>query len=176
MRGGGLTGAVAMLLALVWHPAPATAAGPQAGRAGARASDAVYYTLGVLEPDRLASAWLIRRHVDPGARVLLLPEGEEAPARGVPFDLPDARWSRGASRSTFETILATEEITDPALVAVGRLVRASELAYWLLEPGSPEDRFDRTMKELALERDAEAAFDFLDRVYRAGGAVPEDGP
>jgi len=143
-----------------------------APRRGGGEEARTYYTIGVLEPDRLASAWLIVRHVAQDAEILLLEEGKTPPALGEPFDLPGARWSRSASRSTYETILATEGITDPALVAIGRLIRAGELAFWLLEPGSPEERFDRKMKSFALERDDASAFAYLDRVYSNGGAPP----
>jgi hypothetical protein len=131
-----------------------------------------YYTAGILEPDRVASAWLIARHVDPGAEVLLMPEGAEPPPGAVPFDLPGAKWSRSARRSTYETILAERSIEDPALVAIGALIRVGELSYWMLKPDSPAERFDRKMRALALEEDAEAVYAYLDRVYRRGGAVP----
>lgn len=162
--------ALVALALLSAAPRSLTAATPR-GSAGEEAP--TYYTIGVLEPDRLASAWLIARHIAPEARLLLLEEDASPPSQGEPFDLPGARWSRTASRSTYETILATEDLTDPALVAIGRLIRAGELAYWLLEPGSPEERFDRTMKSFALDRDDAAAFAYLDRVYGSGGAPPE---
>jgi hypothetical protein len=141
--------------------------------AGTADAGTVYYTAGVLEPDRVASAWLIARHVDPQAQVLLLAEDAEPPAGATPFDLPGAAWSRQASRSTYETILESSGLEDPALAAIGRLIRAGELAFWLLEPGSPDERFDRTLTDLTRDGDAEAAFAYLDRVYRNDGAVPE---
>lgn len=161
--------ALLLVMTLTAPPTPAAAAGAEHAP---QEETATYYTLGVMEPDRVASAWLIERHVAPGARVLLLPEGDEPPADGEPFDLPGARWSRRASRSTFEIILDDQGIDDPALVAMGELIRAGELAFWMLEPGSPEERFDRTLKEHALEDDVEAAYAYLDRVYAAGGEVP----
>ncbi len=131
-----------------------------------------YYTVGILEPDRVASAWLIARHVAPEAEVLLLPEGAEPPPDAVPFDLPGAEWSRSATRSTYETILAERPGEDPALAAIGALIRAGEISYWMLEPDSPQGRFDRRMRALALEDDVAAVYAYLDEVYRRGGAVP----
>lgn len=139
---------------------------PGAARSAEVEPGTVYYTVGVLEPDRLASAWLIARHVDRGASVRLLPDGEAAPPGGVPFDLPDAGWSRAATRSTFETILASADLDDPGLRRIAAWVRASEFSYWMLEPGSPEMRFDRAMKEFSERRDVEGAFRYLDRLYR----------
>lgn len=132
-----------------------------------------YYTTGVLEPDKVASAWLIRRHVVPGSEVLLLPEGTEAPAGAVSFDLPESVWARRATRSCFEVILADRALDDPGLVAIGNLVRTGEIAYWLLEPDSPAGRFDRAMKDYALADDIDGAFAYLDRIYERGGEVPQ---
>jgi len=152
----------ALLLAL----ALGAAVLPAGHRCAAAEAPTVYYTVGALEPDRLASAWLIARHVDPGARVELLPEGAEPPAGGVPFDLPDAAWSRRATQTTFEAILAAEGLDGPALRRIAGWVRAGEISYWMLEPGSPEERFDLTMKDFSRRRDVEAAYRYLDRLGR----------
>ncbi len=160
-----------LLGALLMPLAALGAAGPGTETRGAEPTR--YYTRGVLEPDRVASAWLIARHVDPRTEVLLLPEGAEPPPGAVPFDLPGAKWSRSARRSTYETILAERSIDHPALVKIGALIRAGEISYWMLEPESPEERFDRKLRACALADDAGAAFAYLDEVYRRGGAVPE---
>lgn len=144
--------------------AVALAALPTGHPSAAAEAPTVYYTIGVLEPDRLASAWLISRHVDPQARVELLPEGAEPPEGGVPFDLPDAAWSRRATQTTFETILSAEGLDDPALRRIAGWVRAGEISYWMLEPGSAEERFDLTMKDFSRRRDVEAAYRYLDRL------------
>ncbi len=152
--------------------------GAAAWAVGARGADEPeaasprYYTAGVLEPDRVASGWLIARHVAPQAEVLLLPEAAEPPPGAVPFDLPGAKWSRSATRSTYETILAECSSEDPALLEIGALIRAGEISFWMLEPDSPQGRFDRKLRALALEDDADGAFAYLDEVYRRGGAVP----
>ncbi len=132
-----------------------------------------YVSTGLLEPDKLASAWLIARHVDPGAVVDLLPPEAALPAGAVPFDVAGARWARRAVKPTYETILESESVDDPALLRIGRLIRASELASWSLDPESDEGRFDRKLKALASEDDVEGAYAFLDRLYSAGGTFPD---
>jgi len=131
-----------------------------------------YYSSGIPEPDKIASGWLITRHLDPGATVAFLPKDAPAPADAVPFDLPGATWARQPARSTFETILTLEQIDDPVLITLGDLIRIGEISFWNLEPGTPEERFDRGMKTLAQQDDVQGMYAFLDKVYSTGGAVP----
>lgn len=57
--------------------------------------------------DRLASAWLIRRFIDPTARILWLPTPEACPSEALGFDFDGARFSHVGDRVTFETIQAS---------------------------------------------------------------------
>jgi len=155
------------LLFLASATAKATAAESEDREAAER-----YYTTGLLEPDKLASAWLIVRHIDPGGEVAFLEEEAEPPPGATPFDLPGARWSRQGRRTTYQTILEDHELEDPELVRIGQLMGASEFSYWMLEPMSPEGRFDRKMKAFAAEDDVDAAFAFLDQICELGGEVP----
>ena len=42
--------------------------------------------------DRMACAWLIRKHIDPDAEFLFVPYGsQELPKGAEPFDIPGAR-------------------------------------------------------------------------------------
>ena len=129
-----------------------------------------FYTQGQLEPDKVASAWLLTRFAYPGARVDLLPREAAPPAGAMPFDVAFAElgWLRTPLCSTFEIILQREGLEDPALIEMGRMVTESELAFWSLRPGSPEERFDRALKDLALKNDVDAMFRYLDQVHAAG--------
>lgn len=135
-----------------------------------------FYTRGMWEPDKLSSGWLLTRKLVPGSQVMLVDEGQPNPADAVAYDLADARWARDGVLSTFEVILRDEGLNDPVLVKMGRLVRASELSSWMLEPGTPEHRFDRGLKELALAADPESTFAWLDRLYAAGGDLDQAPP
>ena len=76
--------------------------------------------------DRVASAWLIRRHIDPDARFLWLESPADCPRR--PWALtsmapPSATPSPG-ERVTFEVLLASFGLeTDPGLARLATLVR-----------------------------------------------------
>ncbi|MBN1964711.1 MAG: chromate resistance protein [Anaerolineae bacterium] len=76
--------------------------------------------------DRLACAWLIRRFVDPDATIRYAPEpqdGGDTPYRGeVPFDVPGADFSHRGSLCTFEVMLRTFGLVDPALQALAEIV------------------------------------------------------
>jgi len=80
--------------------------------------------------DRLASAWLIRRFVDPQAEFHFVPRGAAASdvTDGIPFQLPGGELAPMEGRSTFEAILNTYHLapTDPALAELGSLVRAAD--------------------------------------------------
>ncbi len=73
--------------------------------------------------DRIASAWLIKRFIDPEARFkFVAPEGY-APRRGeLRFDMFEAEYTHEGDRCTFETLLRRFRLRDPALRAIGEIV------------------------------------------------------
>ncbi|HEY2925645.1 chromate resistance protein ChrB domain-containing protein [Piscinibacter sp.] len=73
--------------------------------------------------DRLASAWLIRRCIDPEARFRWLADGAACKRSWLGFDFDGARFSHTPSRVTYETLLASFGLeADPALLRIGALV------------------------------------------------------
>jgi hypothetical protein len=72
--------------------------------------------------DRLASAWLIRRWIDPEARFAWLKTPADCPNKAVGFDFDGAEFSHVGTRVTFETLLAAFELESPALRRLGVLV------------------------------------------------------
>ena len=72
--------------------------------------------------DRLASAWLIRRFIDPGARILWLTSPDACPAEALGFDFDGARFSHVGNKVTFETLQASFGLEVPGLLRVGALV------------------------------------------------------
>lgn len=84
--------------------------------------------------DRCASAWLIRRFIDPKARFAFAPE-DQVPARAVPFDMFHERGfgHRGAD-CTFETLEREFRIRDPRVAVIGQMIHDADLL---------DDRFGR---------------------------------
>ena len=69
--------------------------------------------------DRMGSAWLIRRHVDPHATF----DFEDAPAESaIAFDMYGGTFTHEGSRCTFETLAHRFGIADPVVTRIGRIV------------------------------------------------------
>jgi hypothetical protein len=78
--------------------------------------------------DRIASAWLIRRFIDPAARFEFVPS--EAGARrpgAIRFDMYEAEFTHAGDRCTFEVLLERAALDDPALEAIGEMVHDVDL-------------------------------------------------
>ncbi|MBF0182702.1 MAG: chromate resistance protein [Magnetococcales bacterium] len=74
--------------------------------------------------DRLASAWLIRRFIDPGAGFVWFSPTEGPPPEAIGFDFDGARFTHVGARVTFETLLASFGLEEnPALRPLARMVR-----------------------------------------------------
>jgi hypothetical protein len=90
--------------------------------------------------DRCASAWFIRRFVDPKASFLFVGPGERAPPGATPFDLPSAELGHRRGKVTFDALLAKYPSRYPrkdrALARLADLVRDIDLASFRL----PESR------------------------------------
>lgn len=72
--------------------------------------------------DRLASAWLIRRFIDPQAKLLWLVSPADCPADALGFDFDGATFSHVGARVSFEVLLTSFGLETPALHRFGALV------------------------------------------------------
>lgn len=73
--------------------------------------------------DRLASAWLIKRFIDPKARIVWLKDIKTCPRRALGFDFDGAAFTHVGARVTFEVLLASFALEDDkGLVRLGQLV------------------------------------------------------
>ena len=73
--------------------------------------------------DRVASAWLIRRHIDPESRFRWLARPSDCPKSALGFDFDGATFTHVGDLVTFQTLLASFGLDeDPALVKLGALV------------------------------------------------------
>src|SRR5215469_11922960 len=73
--------------------------------------------------DRVASAWLIRRFIDPKAKFLWLKRVKDCPRRAVGFDFDGAEFTHVASKVTFEVLLSSFGLEqDAGLARLGALV------------------------------------------------------
>ena len=77
--------------------------------------------------DRTACAWLIRRFVDHDAEFVFVDDPDEVPAEATAFDMRGAELGHREGRCSFESILARYELSDPALVRIGRIVHEADI-------------------------------------------------
>ena len=88
--------------------------------------------------DRIGSAWLIRRFVDPDAEFLFVPVGAPLPEGAEPFDVPGVRLSHRGGRCTFASVLREHRLSDPVLERIARIVdEADTVQEAPLEPAAP---------------------------------------
>jgi hypothetical protein len=72
--------------------------------------------------DRLASAWLIKRFIDPAARFMWLPHPSDCPPDAVGFDFDGAHFTHIDNRVTFEVLMASFGLEGPALLRLATMV------------------------------------------------------
>jgi hypothetical protein len=78
--------------------------------------------------DRVASAWVIRRFIDPEARFLWLDKPSACPKSALGFDFDGATFTHVGERVTFEVLLASFGLDeDVGLMRLGDLVRALDI-------------------------------------------------
>jgi hypothetical protein len=78
--------------------------------------------------DRIASAWLVRRWVDPDARFRFVSGRRHRPAEGeVRFDMFEGELTHEGDRCTFEVLLDRLGLDDPALRAIAEIVHDVDL-------------------------------------------------
>jgi hypothetical protein len=73
--------------------------------------------------DRIASAWLIKRFIDPEARFKFVSPDGYTPRKGeLRFDMFEAEYTHEGDRCTFETLARRFRLRDPALRTIGEIV------------------------------------------------------
>src|SRR5262249_21959735 len=78
--------------------------------------------------DRIASAWLIRRFIDPQAKLKFVNGKGYQPAPGeLRFDMFDAEFTHVGDSCTFEVLLERMGLDEPALKAIGEVVHDIDL-------------------------------------------------
>jgi hypothetical protein len=78
--------------------------------------------------DRMASAWLIRRRIDPEATFKFVADRSYRPAKDeVRFDMYEGEFTHDADRCTFEVLLDLVHDKDAGLVAIAEIVHDLDL-------------------------------------------------
>jgi hypothetical protein len=118
--------------------------------------------------DRIASAWLIRRFIDPEARFrFVAPKGHRPEPGELRFDMFEGEFTHEGEHCTFETLCRHFRLTDVALTAIGEIVHDIDFK---------DDRFDRPETagiRMVLDGIAHSNPDDAIRLQR-GGVVLDD--
>ena len=78
--------------------------------------------------DRMASAWLIRRFIDPNARFKFVPAKGYQPEPGeMRFDMYEAEFTHEGDRCTFEVLIERVGLSDPGLGPIAEIVHDIDL-------------------------------------------------
>jgi hypothetical protein len=87
--------------------------------------------------DRIATAWAIRRFVDPEATFEFVARTRDVgKLAGIPFDIRGAELSHRDGRCTFQRLLDKYELRDRALHRMGAIIRGADLPH---EDGLPPE-------------------------------------
>ena len=90
-----------------------------------------------LHVDRIATAWAIRRFVDPDATFAFVPRTKDVDGiAGTAFDIRGAELSHHGARCTFEVLVERHGLTDPGLGRLGLIIRGADLPH---EDASPAE-------------------------------------
>ena len=121
--------------------------------------------------DQLASAWVIRRFIDPEARLLWLEKTQECPESAISFGFPGAAFSNNNERVTFEEILAGFKLDkNTALLRIGALIHALNAGEAKVAEAAGvhtllQGALRRTESEDQLLAETEMTFDLLYEAY-----------
>jgi hypothetical protein len=118
--------------------------------------------------DRMASAWLIKRFIDPDAVFKFVPAKQYKPEHGeVRFDMFDAEFTHDGDRCTFEVLIDRLRLDDRALRAIAEVVHDIDLK---------DAKFDRPETPgvaVLVASIAMAHHDDLARISRASQALDD---
>ncbi len=124
-----------------------------------------------VQVDRIASAWLIRRFLDPKARFRFVDPAEPARPGDVHFDMVGGDFTHEGDSCTFETLLSRAGSSDGALRALAEIVHDIDLKDGKF--ARPETRgVEQVLAGLLLshpsdEERLQGGFDLFDGLYRS---------
>jgi hypothetical protein len=128
----------------------------------------VWVTRKNIHVDRIASAWLVRRFIDPKAKFKFVPgQGYRAVGDEITFDMFEGTFTHVGDKCTFEVLVGTFELREPGLRAIAEIVHDIDIKDGKF--GRPEAAGFATLIAgiSLLERDDESRLAFGERVLGA---------
>jgi len=131
----------------------------------------VWATRKPLWADRLASAWLIRRFIDPQATLVWLDNSQQCPSTAISYAFPGAAFCNSKDKVTFEEMLAAFRLDkNVGLARIGALIRALDSSDTKVAEAAGvqtllQGAVRRTDNEDELLAETEMTFDLLYEAY-----------
>jgi hypothetical protein len=131
----------------------------------------IWATRKPLWADQLASAWLIRRFIDPEATLLWLDKHQDCPANAISYGYAGATFCNSRNKVTFEEILADFKLDQNAgLARIGALIHALNAGETKVAEAAGvqtllQGAARRTESEDQLLAETEMTFDLLFEAY-----------
>lgn len=122
--------------------------------------------------DRIASAWLISRFIDRKARFVWLARPADCPGEALGFDFDGAYFTHVGTRVTFEVLLASFGLDDPALAKLAASIHYLDVGGVVTTDARGIETLLRGIKQRRIDDDsvlkrASAVFDDLHAAYSA---------
>jgi hypothetical protein len=129
----------------------------------------LYVTGKVMEIDRCASAWLIKRHVDESAVFAFLTDEELMESNGMSFDTPFSKYRRSHRFSTFESIQQGYKIKDRKVEHLAAIIHDIEINFWNKNQNQNVAKFQYELKKNIQDSDdnrvaLDRCFAYLDAI------------
>lgn len=86
----------------------------------------LYCTRKNVHVDRCASAWLIKRFIDLEAEFVFV-DGQSPAPGAIPFDMHGVEWGHHGGKCTFEVIVELNQLTDPAVLQIGKIIHGADI-------------------------------------------------
>ncbi|WP_299968751.1 chromate resistance protein ChrB domain-containing protein [uncultured Roseobacter sp.] len=118
----------------------------------------VYVTWEGIGPDKWASIWLLRRHIDPQAEIHFVDPGV-MPDDGTAFDIPGSDYMRAGPITTFEALLASDlgsGIDSPDVARMAEIINEMEVSRWHITASSNTGLVERGFRNLQFRFDRDA--------------------
>jgi hypothetical protein len=114
--------------------------------------------------DRAASAWLIRRFIDPEAEFFFVDDPEEVPPQAIPFDMIGVDLTHHGDHVTFETVIERYGLVDPVLAELGRIIHEADVADDLYDAAEAAG-LDAVIRGLSLTENDPELLELTHRVF-----------
>lgn len=106
-----------------------------------------YYTTNILEPDRIATAWILKHFVDTSASFVFM-EKDSIPLDSMTFDLPSSKYRRYPQYSSTMSVIKFHKIKDYKAIKVAQIINEIELDFWAGQKSEKAKWLEKDIREI----------------------------